>query len=266
MLFAIYCPLFYVLFVTALGASAKLDVSGRRGLGQTKYGRNLEGMTPAQQYARTLTLRKPTRRSTAQRRQESPEPRLSSNRVSSLAVENAETGATVGNLVYESEAWKVSRLDSASAITFTGNPTATSQRQRRLVLSSTDVVTMYTNVGVGQCNVGDEVHLKKGSANVLCLVNAVASGTFVGSTPKTLATNMHPSGDSVAETDIWSLNFETGIATPEWINPDGTTVSAQLVVAKNDPSTIYVTADIEASSQALGLPLVAVTIKFALGG
>jgi len=64
MLFISYCSLFYALFVVVTVSARPGDPGSRRSLGQTRDSRSLEGLTPAQQYARTLTLRKPTRRGT----------------------------------------------------------------------------------------------------------------------------------------------------------------------------------------------------------
>ncbi|PPQ74110.1 hypothetical protein CVT26_006506 [Gymnopilus dilepis] len=217
--------------------------------------RAARNMTQAELYARALTLRKPTRRSTAQRRQTSNTP---VTRFASVSVKDSTTGTVVGNLVMGEVGWSISSGGSAPTFKNTGT-SATVQTQQQLTWSDAPA-NPYTSFGIGQCSAGASTNIGAGSAAVLCLVNA-RSQVPAGSTPTAVATNLLPGGTGLAETGVWTLDYATNVATPQWINPDGTTPTTY-IVENSATGQVYVTGDVNAASQALGATLVPITLSF----
>ncbi|KAF8898100.1 hypothetical protein CPB84DRAFT_1847842 [Gymnopilus junonius] len=233
---------------------------------QTSY-----NLTQAELYARALTLRKPTRRSTAQRRQTSTVP---ATRFAQVSVQDSSTGTSLGNLVFtgSGSTWEVSNSASSSNLKNTGSNAAV-QTQQQLVWR--DVPTdPYTNFGIGQCASGDPTDLGPGSSAKHTQLRYALFPLYIsqdqptpkvpgGSTPTTVASNLIPGGTGLAETGVWTLDFGTNVATPQWINTDGTTPTT-IIAVNTATGTLYVTGDVSAASQALGVSLTPISLSFTI--
>ncbi|KAF9480217.1 hypothetical protein BDN70DRAFT_877841 [Pholiota conissans] len=216
-------------------------------------------LTEAEAHARWLTSRKPTRRSTAERRQVSDTPSGSDAR---LAAQDDSTGASVGNLVFTTNGWSISSTEDGSTITYSRTLAARDTRDaQRLVYSAPDASYPYKYFGVGQCNIGSSTTIGPGSSNVLCLVNS-ESPTRAGALPTLIKNNFDTSGSSYVETDIWNLDASTQTAAPMWINSDGRSVPAYIVSAINNPSIIYVTGDVDATAELYGIQFRKLSLKY----
>ncbi|KAF5320792.1 hypothetical protein D9619_001226 [Psilocybe cf. subviscida] len=220
-------------------------------------------VTDAQRYAKWLTQRKPTRRSTAMRRQASPG-FVSDPDSAMMRVADTSSGQGVGSLVYSSSnnVWTVSEEGSPTTITLNSEIPGITTRAYQQLMSNAD--STYPVLGIGQCNSGAPVDIGSGSSNVLCLLNTEAVGTSPGSVPTQLSNSLSGSTATYVESNIWTVNYSSKTATPTWVNPNGTSVEAHIVVAVTNSNIIFVTGDVAATSAAYGLEFREVTLNFSI--
>ncbi|KJA21634.1 hypothetical protein HYPSUDRAFT_216187 [Hypholoma sublateritium FD-334 SS-4] len=240
----------------------RFALRGESGLDSGLASRSLSGdLTEAEAHALWLTSRKPTRRSTAQRRQASAAAVVEGSR---FAATDASTGTSYGDLVYGTDGWTLSTSDTPSTLVYSrssGFYARDSREAQRLTYTSQNASDPYRIFGVGQCYAGSPTTIGSGSSNVLCLVNAI-SGTRAGSRPDKVKNNLDPSGSSYVETNIWTVDYSKKTASPTWINSDGTAIPAYIVVAVKHPDIIFVTGDVAATSAHYGLEFRPVTLSY----
>ncbi|KIM42819.1 hypothetical protein M413DRAFT_124327 [Hebeloma cylindrosporum] len=211
--------------------------------------RSVGGLSDTERYARALTRRKPTRRGTAKRQAPSEFPPTPQTAFVG-AVTTDETPLPVGNLlVSEYGTWTVTS-DPGSAVTYFASPSWISLEQQRLSLDP-ETSMFYPLFGASQCSPGGGMDLRPGSSDIVCLASIENPGTPPGSTPMFIPNSIGPGGggqdQTATETDIWTINYTTGQATPQWVNPDGTSFPSYMIY---DPLTgeIYITGDIMAAT------------------
>ncbi|PPQ75969.1 hypothetical protein CVT24_006400 [Panaeolus cyanescens] len=211
-----------------------------------------EALTPAQRYARELTRRAPTRRATAEKRQESEV--AASTQSISLGVTNDDTGSFVG---YADVGLTGLEIKESPGLPFShlANPTWTINTNQRITISN----PLYPNLGLVQ-RPGESATLGPGLSSSVYIAG-VTSYTLPGSLPDLLVNSITGLADLAVETDIWTVNYNTGAMIPIWVNPDGTAVTLTVVT---DGTSIVATGDVAAFNDANGGGWFAISLAFSI--
>ncbi|KAF9048540.1 hypothetical protein BJ165DRAFT_1029400 [Panaeolus papilionaceus] len=187
-----------------------------------------ENLTTAQRYARELTRRTPTRRSTAKKRQESPVPDISTPQTIYLGLTNQDTGSFVGFVDLGSDGLTVNSEGSGTTFIHLVNPSWTINTQQRVNIPG----ITYPALGLVQ-RPGDSTYLGPGLPSAV-FIAGVTSSTIPGSLPVLLPNSITGVADLAVETDVWTVNFNDGSMRPVWINPDGTAATLTIISNGND--------------------------------
>ncbi|KAH9481608.1 hypothetical protein JR316_0006135 [Psilocybe cubensis] len=213
-------------------------------------------LTAAQEYARELTHRQPTRRSTAQRRQASAQ---SINVDTSIQVgaRNRDTGSTLGGVTITSSGLGIATSADTEVSLGTVRTSKTgSETERRITI---DGLPGYSNLGVVQFSSTSGLTLGAGLSNGLRITGIANPGTGSGETP-TYGTSYGNTGPALAgETDVWSFDYTTGTISLQWVNPDGSTPATYIITNGVD---LAATGDIDAFNAVFGPGWFATTLTF----
>ncbi|PPQ83472.1 hypothetical protein CVT25_007063 [Psilocybe cyanescens] len=214
-----------------------------------------EKLTDAQIYARSLTHRQPTRRSTAQRRQVSDNAEIDAS--ISVGARNRDTGSTLGALTISSSGLGIATsADVAVSLDTVRSSSWGSQTERRITI---DGLPGYSNLGAVQFSSTSGLTLGAGLSNGLRVTGVSSPGTAPGDVPSFGASYGNTGPALAGETDVWTFDYTTGTITLQWVNPDGSTPATFLISNGVD---LAATGDIDAFNAVFGPGWFATTLTF----
>ncbi|CAA7266951.1 unnamed protein product [Cyclocybe aegerita] len=213
-------------------------------------------LTPAELYARELTHKRPTRRSTAQRRQESELPEIQAN--INIGAITASTGSPLGGLTLGTSGLEVDLSGSGINLVTTASPSWSSRTDRRITIST---LSGFPNLGLVQYDASSGLTLGVGLPNGVLVTGVADPGTAPGSLPSFVANYNTGLSDLAVETDVWTIDYITGIISAQWTNPDG---SKPVTVLVTDGTNIAATGDVLAFNLAHGLGWFPITLAYTI--
>ncbi|PPR07740.1 hypothetical protein CVT24_003738 [Panaeolus cyanescens] len=202
-------------------------------------------LTNAERLARGMPLNAPKPHRTVQKRQE-PSSFPAAAGVGSITGEDSTPVGYMGATTVDGAIYGTSDQLVNSAIMYverTGS--GNTETRTRITIPDSDVGASFPILGLVQGRDNIDTNVGTGSYHYLYLSGVAQPGTTAGSVSSVVDnTYSDVSGNTRAvQTDVWTVDFTTGVISAVWINDDGTAVPLQFFVQNG---AIYATADIAA--------------------
>ncbi|KAF8907311.1 hypothetical protein CPB84DRAFT_300513 [Gymnopilus junonius] len=182
-------------------------------------------LTDTQLYTKALTHRRPTRRATAHQRRASTVADVQSS--VRIDVANMDTGYPLGSLSVD-DGGRLAVDGSGPGTTFSTLTSSGSAlgTQRRILVPS---LSGFPNLGAIQYASTDSPTLGPGLSSGVKITGVADPGTQPGDLPAYLESYESGATSLPTETDVWTINYLTGVIGLQWINPDGSIPDTTLI-------------------------------------
>lgn len=203
----------------------------RRGTPTRTFQRSWLKLSNAQRLARGLPLKAPVRKAKTVIIRQMPSAGPPVTKMGMMQVTNVDTGESVGYIsaTFLSTGHLGFTTDVAKAleISFVIDSFATTATGLRIIMDDSDQSIDFPILGLIQGRDNSDDDIGSSSFNYLYLGGVALPGTASGSIAS-LMDNTYTNATAISrasETDVWSIDLNTGLITPQWVNEDGTSVT-----------------------------------------